>query len=119
MSHYTAAKFKKPLTPAVSQLGCLLTHQIQNTVKRSAIPNGDVCRSTNTGPLRSSNRYADSPTILQRGSGHTWLIRVQYGIGVPKGGVATNAAEAEKIAKSIGMPHGRNTWLSQANARRR
>ncbi|KAH7551967.1 succinylhypothetical proteinCoA ligasehypothetical proteinlike protein subunit beta [Bipolaris maydis] len=25
-----------------------------------------------------------------------------YGIGVPKGGVATNAAEAEKVAKSIG-----------------
>jgi len=27
---------------------------------------------------------------------------MQYGIGVPKGGVATNAAEAEKIAKEIG-----------------
>ncbi|KAF3042410.1 Succinate--CoA ligase [ADP-forming] subunit beta, mitochondrial [Didymella heteroderae] len=26
----------------------------------------------------------------------------QYGVGVPKGGVATNAAEAEKIAKDIG-----------------
>lgn len=30
------------------------------------------------------------------------LTRTQYGIGVPKGGVATNAAEAEQIAKDIG-----------------
>lgn len=28
---------------------------------------------------------------------------MQYGIGVPKGGVATSAAEAEKVAKEIGM----------------
>lgn len=28
---------------------------------------------------------------------------MQYGIGVPKGGVATNAPEAEKVAKEIGM----------------
>jgi hypothetical protein len=30
------------------------------------------------------------------------LTGLQYGVGVPKGGVATNAAEAEKIAKDIG-----------------
>jgi len=30
------------------------------------------------------------------------LTLQQYGVGVPKGGVATNAAEAEKIAKDIG-----------------
>ena len=29
-----------------------------------------------------------------------WLA--EYGIGVPKGGVATSGAEAEKIAKDIG-----------------
>jgi hypothetical protein len=34
------------------------------------------------------------------------LTGLQYGIGVPKGGVATNAAEAEKIAKEIG------TWCA-------
>ena len=28
---------------------------------------------------------------------------MQYGIGVPKGGVATTAAEAEQVAKDIGM----------------
>jgi hypothetical protein len=46
-------------------------------------------------------------------------MRVQYGIGVPKGGVATNAAEAEQVAKSIGMPFWKRARRSEANARRR
>jgi hypothetical protein len=46
-------------------------------------------------------------------------MRVQYGIGVPKGGVATNAAEAEQVAKSIGTPLWRRLRTSEANARRR
>jgi hypothetical protein len=41
------------------------------------------------------------------GAGWDRLTRAQYGIGVPKGGVATNAAEAEQVAKSIGMAHAR------------
>ena len=35
-----------------------------------------------------------------------WRARayvIQYGIGVPKGEVARSAAEAEKIAKEVGM----------------
>ena len=31
------------------------------------------------------------------------LIRMKYGIGVPKGEVARSAAEAETVAKSIGI----------------
>jgi len=37
------------------------------------------------------------------GVGFTRADLIQYGIGVPKGGVAHNTKEAEKVAKSIGV----------------
>jgi succinyl-CoA synthetase beta subunit len=45
----------------------------------------------------------DPPPHIQQLRGHGYLTSIQYGIGVPKGGVATSGAEAEKIAKDIGM----------------
>ena len=37
--------------------------------------------------------------------GYPLAYHGQYGVGVPKGEVARSAAEAEKIAKEIGMPY--------------
>ena len=39
----------------------------------------------------------------------------QYGVGVPKGEVARSAAEAEKIAKEIGMRHNKREKVSNTH----
>ena len=48
-----------------------------------------------------------SPPSPDRPTAYNW----QYGIGVPNGEVARSAAEAETIAKQIGMTQGDEHWF--------
>lgn len=58
--------------------------------------------STSTAPP-SFSRQQVAPSSAHHNS-RADLSLLQYGIGVPKGDVAHSAAEAEKVAKGIGMP---------------
>lgn len=56
-------------------------------------------------PVRRAARVGTrrlNAAVAQSNTGDGKANWAQYGIGVPKGGVATNAAEAEKIAQEIG-----------------
>jgi succinyl-CoA synthetase beta subunit len=64
--------------------------------------------------LRAATDTSAKRSVIQQSRGlaiHEYRsanLLQTYGIGVPKGDVATNAAEAEKVAKSIGIaPTGR------------
>ncbi|KAF9740043.1 Succinate--CoA ligase [ADP-forming] subunit beta, mitochondrial [Paraphaeosphaeria minitans] len=61
-----------------------------------------------TSALRAAAKTSSRPSVAQQSrflSIHEYRsasLLESYGIGVPKGGVATSAAEAEKVAKEIG-----------------
>ncbi|KAF1932656.1 succinyl-CoA ligase beta-chain [Didymella exigua CBS 183.55] len=68
-------------------------------IARASRPMARAARAAYT-PLRQS--AVQQKRCLSIHEYRSAALLEQYGVGVPKGGVATNAAEAEKIAKDIG-----------------